>query len=506
MKHKNILKSFLYIGILPIIAIPIAALAISQQSSSKISNFYNAFNDPYKELDMFSQSLQYGNKAKFSNMNNKNPISNVDFLSKSDQINNSMRDLVKNLANYINSLNTFKNKNITVLFVKNDQLYWDNSEKSKSEVNQFCIEQPILYSQIYSNLSNNDCPGFGMYFPTPINDDANSLFDDWFEIGAAQLDSAGSNKSTISQRLTSAFSSTADIVFYLYDSNQIGDDEEGFIRYVYNSCNDKFWPYRLLKNDAICKHVIPIDMQWLYYGIWDQVGSFIINYIFAQIFNSIDQYNGEVHPIFDSMLCFPKNYKYDVKIPNNKITNIYIKADWKPNNKLDFISPNYEQNENNTNYLATLYNLVGHSISMGIVPNYILKFNPDDNNKKYNELPGYLDWLKKDILQLWNNNNNFIKVNRLASKSEIKNLNLFAISANRNIFKSNGVWPLPSISPLHDITPDSIEDAIDSIPNILRIYSERNDTEYTWYYENNFDMEIFDSTNNTITTINKFLE
>ena len=501
MKKKNIFKSFFILGGATLLFTPIIPLLTSCSKQTKISNFFNAFNDPYKELNMFATTLQYQNNVNYGGDKNFN------FIEKSEKINSAMKKLVSELSDYINNLSIFKNKDITVLFVKNDELRWDGSDESKNKINEFCIEQPILYSQIYSNTKNNDCPGFGMLFPTPINDDANSLFDDWFEIGASQMNSGGAYKWSISQRLTSAFSSTADIVFYLYDSNQIGNNESGFIDYVYNSTNNDFWPYQLLKNDAICKHVIPIDMQWMYYGLWDQCGSFIINYLFAQIFHNINENDGNIKPIFSNIKYFEKNINYkNIPIPQNEITNICKNSLWKPNNNLEFILPKIPNNNSNNKYLATLYNLVGHSISMGIIPNYIMKFNPDDSDKKYNELPGYLDWLKSDIWEKWGKNqNNFLDVNRLSNSTEVKNLNLFAISANRDIFKKNGIWPLPDISLMHDTTPPGIDDAINHIPNIKRIYSERNDTEYSWYGSSNFDMEIYDSKTNKITTINKFL-
>lgn len=431
------------------------------------------------------------------------------FIDQSNKINSSMQELNLNLSEYINSLPTFKDKFTTVLFLKNENLMWDNSDKSKTQINEFCMEQPILYSQIYSDINNKDFPGFGMYFPTPINNDANTLFDNWFEIGASAI-SNSNNKLSISQRLVSAFSSTADIVFYLYDSNQIGSNEEDFINYVYNSNNsNKFWPLKLLKDNSICKHIIPIDMQWLYFGLWDQVGSFIMNYLFAQIFYSIDKNNGDVKPIFDNKIYFEKNISYDqIKIPSNEITNLFNKSKWKPSSNLYYIYPAETQSEpSNQNYLSTLYNLVGHSISLGILPNYIMRFNEMDSNKKYNELPGYLDWLKNDILEKWNDKDNFLKINRLSNSLEIENLHLFAISANRDIFGKNGIWPLPNISTFHDTTPDGIDDAISQInKNIKRIYSERNDTKFTQYSPKGFDMKIYNSNDNKITTISEFLK
>lgn len=105
------------------VALPIA-LTNSFNDTVKIKNFFDTFNDQYKELNMFADSLDYAYNYQF------------DFKSKANTINSSMKTFIRNLA----KSSVFKdniNKKPTVLFVKNDHLVFRNDENSKIEANQF---------------------------------------------------------------------------------------------------------------------------------------------------------------------------------------------------------------------------------------------------------------------------------------------------------------------------------------------------------------------------------
>ncbi len=443
-------------------------------TTPKIEYFYSEFNSPYKELEMFVATLNKTN-SKFSYEDN----STLSFSEKASIVNNSMKQLIKNFSN-IEKIKKLTDLNSTVLFVKNDSLSWNGPTKENiNEVNQFWIEQPILYSQIYSSPDSEEIPGLGFLFPTPINSDANSLFDDWFEIGAKQMNSAH-NKLNISERLVSAFQGTADFVFYLYDSNLILNEKD-FIDFV---SNNETWASKLLKQNSQVNHVIPIDIQWMYNGIWDQIGNFVSTILFASIFDSISE---------NQVIRFDKLISNWNSIVSNDIKTYIENSKWKPwedVSKLIKIVPK-ENQEDHQNFLTTYYNLIGHSFSLGILPNYIIKYN--NRPLKYSNLPAYLEWFKPET--------NFISDNKLSNTADLKELKLNALAANRSKLGTSAIWPLKNNNIRMDTTPNELGSLCDKL-GIKKVYSERNDSLFTRVAI--ADLKIWDTNKKQITTIEKF--
>lgn len=581
---KKSLKKTLGIGfgvlaaaaIVPALAVTLTSCGSSSNNKAP-ANFYNALNDPYKELNMFAATLdaaneQYSNPTTAGGSISSNTVSSgtnagtnnnaharvgiensnstASFSDAAKKINKIVQNFVISLANN-QSIKQFTDKNDTVLFVKNDDLKWTNgSETEKQHANQFQIEQPILYSQIYSTPSVTECPGFGFKFPTPRNNDANKLFDDWFEIGAS-AQSSGKNDSIVS-KLTSAFSGTADFVFYLYDSKNFASQDEvnNFVNYVYSQKvgeDSSFNPGRLVKSDSPVKHVIPLDIEWMYNGNWDIMGQYIMDYLFALIFANVNK-DGGINKFYNPNFKDETENEF-LKTANseasNEIYNIAKATQWNPEiatKNLKTIRPNVNSltkeekevysrgNGENVNFMTTMFNTTGLSLALGIAPDKITKFDEDATNSAYHNLSLYLSTYADKITKANGDASNTFVTNSSNNFTTLLDTNkVYALADNRDSFGKGlnagdqelAPWPLTTNSGDNSSEPTTNPGSIETqnfkvelqheqigttsaVRNhCIPVYTERNDTEYTQYGvadNKDFNLQLWDSVNNKAIT------
>ena len=443
-------------GVAAIATIPTLAITLTSCSKSvPVGKFYEAFNDPYKELEMYARNLDANKIGLFqpSNQSSKDSEEKLEFmpgftsfLDAAEKINNSMRQYVINLAN-TDAIRNFRDQNKTVLFVRSPKLSGSlEGDALKNALNTFSMEQPILYQQIYSTPEIEKCPGFGFKFPMPINSKSNGLFDDWYQIGAKQLSNISGNNN-ISWRLSESWKGTADFVFYLYDSSKIDTkDEQNIINTIYNITPENSNNYivgKLLKKDAVVQHIIPIDIQYMYNGIWDQVGSFAMDYLFAKIFNNVEN-NG--------IKKFEVIGQKDKKT-NDSVDSIVENASWNPyrmGNSGSNVKENKQptsfgiarpiESSKNQNFAVASYNIIAHTFALGINPDYISEFKGNESDDyKYKYFMGYLTPFKDKISNssnvnekfFWENSNNFLNF--------LQNKKIYALGDNREKFGGDAV-------------------------------------------------------------------
>lgn len=556
--------------------VPTLAVTLSSCSNNPANGvFYSAFNSPYKELDMYAETLDNtgmwfegsnnhevtwnpstnsivvpssgsqsgGSSAAGPSARNaavspqENTVTVKSFKQMADLINGSMKNYVKALAG-LDTIKNLVNDNSTVLFVKNDSLTWNENPtaEQKNDANLFQIEQPILYSQIYSSPTVEECPGFGFKFPTPVTSDANSLFDDWFEIGAkAQGDSKNANVVT---RLTKAWSGTADFVFYLYDSKNMSlPAQENLINYIYSQkASDGFRPAQLLKDNAKVKHVIPLDIEWMYDGVWDQVGSFIIDYLFAQIFSHVNA-DGGIDKFYNTNFAGSSNGANSTdtsetdKTNFNKVLQIAKSAKWTPTKSekhLQNIRPYKEpaagepstlaaSNPEKNKFMTTMFNTTGHAFSLGIAPDFIVR-QSSQKLQQHQNIAAYLS----PMSPLFDNSGS-----KVATKGQF--VDNVSGPPFAQFLKANGVYALADnqdsfgdeLPPLKPQTGDSNSNqpqtqsaqfsSIDvelqheetgtdeSILHLIKpVYTQRNDTTDTQYVT---DFQLWDSLNKSLVNL-----
>ena len=530
-------------------AIPAIAITLTSCGAhNKVGDFYDSFNSPYKELDMYAQTMDaVGLKlepatSSDASTQQKDGSENLSFSQIATKINNSMRDFVQKLAATKGIQDLTQNKNTTVLFVKNDSLNFNKSfdeDKKLSSVNKFQMEQPILYSQIYSTPSFEECPGFGFKFPAPINSKSNSLFDNWFEIGASQLSSEG-DKSQVPNRLASSWRGTADFVFYLYNSENMSiEDQKSLVSYINGfdaDLNSKFLPARMLKTDGVTKHVIPLDIQWMYDGIWDQVGSFTIDYLFAQIFNNI---NTETKNIkwFYNLNFQPSKNKQNSNVDVNTVNDVAKNADWnpyryisskanktddQPQYKLGVARPsksnNPKEENQKINFATTMFNTTGHALSLGVNPDYI-SINLDKQGNNYQYLAGYLRPYLDIIAPSTSSGKQYDKFYKQTSGSGFVNWlessKVYALADNRDTFGKldKTPWPLPTkpesktygLNGIIDLTHETSPTDSSVLKVVKPVYTERNDSSATQQNASNISF-VYDSKTNKAITVNVWKE
>ena len=498
-------------GLAVVTTVPALAITLSSCSSSKVKYFYDSFNSPYKELEMFAKSLDKA-QLQFKQTNQGNTkTEDQSFESIAKTVNDSMKDFVQKLSQTPGIKALTENKNTTVLFVKNDTLTWNDDEGvDLTNMNRFQMEQPILYSQIYSEPNFEECPGFGFKFPAPINSKSNSLFDNWFEIGASQLDSQGPT-SNVPERLAESWNGTADFVFYLYDSQKIGiNNQQNLINFVNKypqDSNSPFLPARLLKPNGETKYVIPLDIQWMYNGLWDQVGSFTIDYLFAKIFNNINSETKKVNQFL------PLNFK-NAKMSETKdaVDTVTESVTWNPYNivkketQLKFVRPsddaNYIKGCENAKYFATtMFNTTGSALSLGIQPDYISK---NENQGVYENLSGYL--MPYNAVLEENNKNDkqkqvsqdlFFSQNTGTFSTWLKDNEVYALADNRETFGSPDKTPSleDETKGIVNLTHEKSPTDTSVLQFVKPVYTERNDSSATQQPMNGLPI-VFDKNKN----------
>lgn len=360
---KKINKKHLGIGLGVAAAaalIPTVAVVLTSCSSTSAvattNNFYNAVSDPYKELNMFAATLDRANVGFNGEKTN--------FVEKAQKVSDHLRDFISKLAKTPAITDLIANNHSSVLFVKNEFIgsQWSAlgnqtpSESAATSAGNFIIEQPTLYPSIYSQPNISQVPGFGFNFPVPQTSNPLSLFDDWYEVGSKVQDGGGKWNPSVVSKLTDAFKGSADFVFYLYDSSNFKTQAEldNFTKWVYNQnvgASSSFFPGRLLSKDSPVKHVIPLDIEWMYDGTWDIIGNYIMSYLFALIFANINA-NGGINQFytpnsFNNKLFFPYTVPALANVDNNntKAQDIYklaqaASASWVTMNPLKSVTVN----------------------------------------------------------------------------------------------------------------------------------------------------------------------
>lgn len=366
-KNNNKTKMILFgIGALSIATM---SIAISSCTTLQKGMFLPVANNVYKELEMAAKTID---EAGYKSTDGKK------FVEKATTANEKVKTFIK-LMNAKLKEKKIVNDDTTTLFLKNYNFqYTGEKEQLLKNLNNFSMEQPILYSQLYANSNNNDIPNLGIKFPTPIYDDGMQYFDDWWEIGAAaQTANTGS-------LLAKNWKGTADYVFYLYDSSVITPEEETELKkFIFTKNDPSFTAWTLFKENASFKKVIPIDLQYFYNGTWDLIGT---QHIVKQISlilagaktnnlnadgTNLDQAKLAQDQAFQDVLAETKKSTFSV----SKLTEA---------NKLT--APADAQG---AHFATSGFNNLAHAITLGILPDFV-EYNNDKEAKRNIYYSAYL--------------------------------------------------------------------------------------------------------------------
>ncbi|GAA5414719.1 hypothetical protein [Ureaplasma ceti] len=560
---------FATVALIPTLAVTLTSCgspATSTTNAKAPKNFFNALNDPYKELNMFAATLDAAHEQ-YSQPAAAKPVSNglatraaaesetapaasassETFTQRAKKINDSLRNFVTKLAES-KSIKDLTDKNSTVLFVKNDRVSWNaNGSNDNSRYNDFQIEQPILYSQIYSTPSVKECPGFGFKFPTPRNDEANKLFDDWFEIGAS--DQAQGWKDSTVAKLTDAFQGTADFVFYLYDSKNFKSeaDVQAFTKMIYDQkvgSSSEFNAGKLVNPNSPVKHVIPLDIEWMYNGNWDVMGQWTMDYLFAQIFANINT-EGGINQFYNSSAFDVKNGSINTVTPaltdkasaaSQDILNIANEQTWSPMKATEAlktirpVKPTKEEQAvidrnkgKNEKFMTTMFNTTGLSLALGIAPDKIVSYDANASMEQYHNLSLYLAGYTSKITTAngTQSKDTFVE-NATTSQflSLLDSNNVYALADNRDSFgKGNTTgedlapWPLKQTATETQAQGIQLQHEDVGTTSAVKghcipVYTERNDTAFTQYSEadnKDFNLQLWNTVTQQATTYTSWI-
>lgn len=486
-------KTKLMIGIaatLSVVTIATTTIALTSCSNGVKSKgiFYEKANDPYKELQMMGRSLDY---AYFKDPNANNNKYETIAKDVGKKVKNYVSKISTNLANYTrNGEKTvdFKNKSIVFLIGEEYNLNDTSDDNSKiNALNEFHMEQPILYSSIYAS-ANAETPGLGMTFPAPRDNSGLSLFDDWFEIGASAYNSGNTN---VPREISKAWTNTSDFVVYLYDSSKITQEQEKkLVDFIWNddsafNKSDKSYAKRILKKDATIKKVIPLDIQFFYQSIFSVYGTANLVHLFTNLLT--DAVDGKLGNDFGGL-----NEKGGFKARPNNLEALPSLPEFARPEK---IKPNAEtaplEFGDKVNLLSSQYNSIAQLVSLGVAPDLSVKINQIQNNTKYHDLPGLMtEKLSSNGSAILNSKDiKCITNSDMKDNSSVNSQNIYCVAADRSSVSKYGAdWSLnkplkpynsSNISTYMELEHPDFNKLITEHYILTCAYTERNDTEQT---------------------------
>lgn len=260
------------------------------------NQMFNWYNDPYAEFKVFAQSLSLTN-YKFSDFSwLKTAVKgkeSTSFINYAENVNTALRNYASSIVNLSAFNDKSTNKGIaathkTALFVTAPTA----GTNATNAYNTLYMEQPALFPNYYSQPDNAQLPGFGFSFPKPLNDSGTTKssvpFDNWYEIGAAATNGAGST--TVGEQLANSFKGTADYVFYFYDSTKLKVSEQTNLlnqiaEWNKNPSNHQnIDAVKMLKSGG---KIIPLDRNIMYMSSWGPVGTYVQIKGMADVLNNI---------------------------------------------------------------------------------------------------------------------------------------------------------------------------------------------------------------------------
>lgn len=381
IKKPKFIKSLYLLGGVSLVSLTSIIIASCSSQGTNKGYFLPVANDVYSELKMAAKTLDdAGYKPKDPNTN---------FQEKANQENEKLKTLINNLSNKLKE-QKLVNEQTTALFLKNYDFNYSNDKNVLlKNLNNFSMEQPILYSQLYDSNTigtNDGLPNLGIKFPTPLNNSGMQYFDNWWEIGAAEKNPNTGNL------LAKNWKGTADYVFYLYDSTNITEAEENTLKnFIFTKMDNNFTPWTLFKDSSPLKRVIPVDLQYFYNGTWDLIGTKNIVEQFSLILAAMNEEN-----LNDDKLTIDENkVKANAKFQAIKTEidkQIFDPLKLTENDKLTAPS----DNGGLINLGSSGFNSLGHLITLGVLPNYV-EYNADPATAKRNIFySGYLQNLMPD--------------------------------------------------------------------------------------------------------------